>query len=706
LRFRDASGYVVTAFPPNGEQSAVTTSRPTDNIGFSSDLWTPLTVGDVQDIVVRRTDPVPNRWEFEVVAVSHIESAVTGDTNSLFPGQSAYCQTDIACVYAVAPSQMLAGLPLATRAVSMLVVTDATGNSYSCTGTLLNSANYPQPIIYTANHCFPDAQSIASLTTYWFYARDNCGFGPPSANTTQVAGGSVALYLSASFDAAVVLMNYAPPLAAAYSGWDASAITTTTTILAIHHPRGDVKKGSLGDVVGVNTTPVPFSDLGTFPPYTFYMVDWDVGIVEHGSSGSGLFTYDSTKNLFYTRGTLTGGNATCSGIRSRTFYSEMHNVYPYISDILNTKVAPPGQLQLPSPVSFASQLVGTPSAPLTLTLKNIGGRTVTVSSVTGTDLDEFPGTTDCGGSIPTGGTCQITLSFQPSSAGAHSETITVTSDGVGSPQSFSVSGTGTTGGSSTTNYQGIWWNSGESGWGVNLAHQGDTIFASWFTYDQFGHGWWLVMTALKTAPNTYTGTLYETKGPPFSATIFDPSAVVATARGTGTLVFTDSNNGTFSCAVAGVTQSKSITRQLFGPLPVCSFGTQPNLSLATNYQDLWWKSSESGWGINLNHEGDTIFATWFTYDLAGSPLWLVVTASKTGPRTYGGDLYRTTGGRFDSFNPTSVSATKVGTATFGFTDGNNATFTYSVQLAGMASPVTQSKSISRQVFTAPGTTCN
>ncbi|MGC1818702.1 MAG: S8 family peptidase, partial [Casimicrobiaceae bacterium] len=38
---------------------------------------------------------------------------------------------------------------------------------------------------------------------------------------------------------------------------------------------------------------------------------------------------------------------------------------------------------------------------------------------------------------------------------------------------------------------------------------------------------------------------------------------------------------------------------------------------APNYQGLWWASpagSESGWGINFAHQGDVIFATWFTYD--------------------------------------------------------------------------------------------
>ena len=45
------------------------------------------------------------------------------------------------------------------------------------------------------------------------------------------------------------------------------------------------------------------------------------------------------------------------------------------------------------------------------------------------------------------------------------------------------------------NYQGLWFNPNESGWGVNFAHQGDLIFASWFTYDLSGKGTWLVTTA-------------------------------------------------------------------------------------------------------------------------------------------------------------------------------------------------------------------
>jgi len=260
------------------------------------------------------------------------------------------------------------------------------------------------------------------------------------------------------------------------------------------------------------------------------------------------------------------------------------------------------------------------------------------------------------------------------------------------------------------NYGGIWWNApanSESGWGLNLAHQGDTVFASWFTYDTSGKGWWLVATINKTGANAYAGDLYAVAGARFDA--FNPANVTATKAGSATLTFTDANNGSFKYVIGAVNQTKTITRQVFGTVPTCTFGTVADLTTATNYQDLWWNkpaNSEPGWGINLNHQGDTIFATWFTYDTDGSPLWLVVSANKTGVGVYSGDLYRTSGARFDSFNPATVTNAKVGTATFTFADGNDATFDYTVQLAGMAAPVHQQKQITREIFTAPGTTCH
>jgi serine protease len=255
--------------------------------------------------------------------------------------------------------------------------------------------------------------------------------------------------------------------------------------------------------------------------------------------------------------------------------------------------------------------------------------------------------------------------------------------------------------------EGLWWNSpggSESGWGLNVTQQADVIFATWFTYSSIGDAWWLSMTASRVSTNVYAGVLYETHGPPFNSAPFNPDRVLPTEVGSGTLTFSDANHGTFSYTVNGITQAKLITRQVFGALPVCTFGLHPSLETATNYQDLWWNAppgSESGWGINLAHQGSVIFATWFTYDASGNPTWLSATATNVAPNAYAGTLYRSSGPRFNAvpFDPADVAYTPVGNATLTFADGNNATFAYTVD------GISQTKSITRQVFRAPGTLC-
>jgi hypothetical protein len=265
------------------------------------------------------------------------------------------------------------------------------------------------------------------------------------------------------------------------------------------------------------------------------------------------------------------------------------------------------------------------------------------------------------------------------------------------------------------NYQGLWWNapsSSESGWGVNLAHQGDVIFATWFTYGPDGKPLWLAVVANKVSPGVYTGDLFTTTGPPFNAVPFDPSIVVETTVGTATFTFLDNNLGTFAYTVnlavpakAAISQTKNITRQIYAtPAPHCVWNRPTGLASATNYQDLWWASpagSESGWGINLTHQRDTIFVTWFTYDANGNPLWLAGVLQLRDGGFYSGGLFTTTGPPFNAvpFDPALVVETTVGEARLTFADGNTAEFYYVVN------DIEQTKTITRQVFVGLGTEC-
>jgi YVTN family beta-propeller protein len=254
------------------------------------------------------------------------------------------------------------------------------------------------------------------------------------------------------------------------------------------------------------------------------------------------------------------------------------------------------------------------------------------------------------------------------------------------------------------NVQGLWWRASESGWGVNLAHQGDKVFATWFTYDANGNGLWLVMSnGEHQGNNTYVGTLHRTTGPAFSAA-FDPARVTYTQVGSATFSFSDANTGILTATVNGVNVTKPITRLVFGsPVPTCtsggSAGAQPN------YQDLWWKSpasSESGWGVNIAHQGDMLFATWYTYGSDGEPMWLSASnVARTGAATYSGTLTRSWGPPLNAspWDPSKVTRMAAGNVSFTFSDANNGLMSYTLE------GVTQSKAITRLAFSTPSTTC-
>lgn len=267
---------------------------------------------------------------------------------------------------------------------------------------------------------------------------------------------------------------------------------------------------------------------------------------------------------------------------------------------------------------------------------------------------------------------------------------------------------GMAGASATPNYTALWWNPNESGWGINLNHQGDILFGTLFTYDAGGNPLWLVMSSGSLqSGSTYSGTLYRTTGPAFDAVPFTPITFPAnfTPVGTMTLLFGGENLATLDYTVNGAPVTRTIQRQVFGSRPATCAPTTANRDSLTNYQDLWWNPNESGWGVNVTHQDNILFATLFTYDATGRDLWLVMSGGlRQSDGSYLGELYRTTGPAFNSnpFTPITFPAnfTEVGTMRFRFTDGNNGTLTYTYNGALVT------KAITRQVFSSPVPACS
>ena len=115
-------------------------------------------------------------------------------------------------------------------------------------------------------------------------------------------------------------------------------------------------------------------------------------------------------------------------------------------------------------------------------------------------------------------------------------------------------------------YTDHWWDPQELGWGISIMqHTSDRIVATWFVYDQAGHPVWYSLQPgawVFDHPAVYTGPVYKTTGPYFGAP-FDSRKLSITQVGTGTLTFTDHNNGTFAYTVEGNSAEKPITRLSF-----------------------------------------------------------------------------------------------------------------------------------------------
>ncbi|CAG1005884.1 hypothetical protein BURK1_03248 [Burkholderiales bacterium] len=104
---------------------------------------------------------------------------------------------------------------------------------------------------------------------------------------------------------------------------------------------------------------------------------------------------------------------------------------------------PPAALTVPSSLNLGSQPIGVLSAGTTLTVTNGGGSAVSVTSMLTNSVSEFPivGTT-CG-TVNAGGSCTVVVAFRPPVAGARSGTLTITSNGAGSPHQVTLFGNGT-----------------------------------------------------------------------------------------------------------------------------------------------------------------------------------------------------------------------------------------------------------------------
>jgi hypothetical protein len=120
-----------------------------------------------------------------------------------------------------------------------------------------------------------------------------------------------------------------------------------------------------------------------------------------------------------------------------------------------------------------------------------------------------------------------------------------------------------------TNYQDLWWNPNESGWGIQIVQQADVMFATWFVYAQNGQPLWFTTVARpqSAGSNIWIGPeVYGVTGTFFGTVTFAP--IVVRVAGNARFTFTDAKSGTLTYTYDNTTVNKPITRQNLVPINI------------------------------------------------------------------------------------------------------------------------------------------
>lgn len=189
-----------------------------------------------------------------------------------------------------------------------------------CSGSVINNTKEDgKPYFLTAKHCIGGTTSQLFDHTTWRFLFNhqtttcNSDGTDVSSSINQSIYGSTLLskdgpgtdspttdYLLLELNtSADVLKN----MGVCYAGWTLDE-ETEPSYVGIHHPSGDVKK------VSIDKHPIEATSYYSQLPNNFnhWMVNWDYGTTEGGSSGSPLF---SSKHRII--GQLHGGDAGCNG---------------------------------------------------------------------------------------------------------------------------------------------------------------------------------------------------------------------------------------------------------------------------------------------------------------------------------------------------------------------------------------------------------
>ena len=304
LGFFNAKGAIVAAFAGVELNTA------------GGQFWSPLVRGDAAVVAVGLPPGTkPALVRLSLWQVSHLVRWLVDHADTAASADSA-CRLDVACYPDWEPT---------SRATALLVYTDQTGGTGTCTGTLLRDTDPTTevPYVITAQHCVPNQDRAASVEAVWFHRDSRCGsrIGLP---VQSVGGGAELLYSDPLADVSLLRLRRAPPAGAVFADWSLHLPEPGGAVASVHHPRGLRQAIAFGSVTSmVPCAEVPLCEGGGADDAGHYLrVRWEQGRTDVGSSGSGLFL--PSGELV---GVLSGGFGDCAGTPGPDHYGRFDLAY-------------------------------------------------------------------------------------------------------------------------------------------------------------------------------------------------------------------------------------------------------------------------------------------------------------------------------------------------------------------------------------------
>ena len=302
----------------------------------------------------------------------------------------------------------------AKKSVAQIQFEETSGpeqGTFLCSGSLVATRdNSFDPYLLTAGHCIHDESAARSLETFWAYESAGCNLGPPPDRGTlnsQNGGHLLAWAPIENGDYSLVLLPNVPS-GVVFAGWDTDDPVLGSAVTGIHHPMGSYKRISFG-----NTVESVDEFVGTdFAPGSLYhLVDYTLGVVEPGSSGSPLFSSPGIVVGMLTYGPALPGAELCALGGEPAGYGKFSNAYTalqaYFEDFPFSEVDPSA-----TNVNFAGlnhAITGSATQTITLTTQAVAA----VSFSLQTDAS-WVSVTPTSGSISASSPVKVQVTVNPS----------------------------------------------------------------------------------------------------------------------------------------------------------------------------------------------------------------------------------------------------------------------------------------------------